>query len=31
MGGNLIQVLPLPGGEAQPGSAPAPAPCAAIQ
>jgi hypothetical protein len=31
MGGNLIQVLPLPGGEAQPGSAPAPAACAAIQ
>jgi len=31
MGGNLIQVLPLPDGEGQPGSAPAPAPCAAIQ
>jgi hypothetical protein len=28
--GNVIRVLPIPGGEAQPGSAPAPAPCPAI-
>ena len=27
---NVIRVLPIEGGEAQPGSAPAPAPCAAI-
>jgi hypothetical protein len=27
---NLIRVLPIAGGEGQPGSAPAPAPCAAI-
>jgi hypothetical protein len=31
MGGNLLRVTPLPGGEAQPGSAPPPPPCAAIQ
>jgi Protein of unknown function (DUF2723) len=28
--GNVLRVLPIEGGEAQPGSAPAPAPCAAI-